>query len=352
MTKKRIANAQNREVVVTLRKDCVIINGHVVPALLCEEGVLHVLKPAAASLAKLLDSPAFNRKIGDLLKKPRVKTRLGYQFTQFMDDLLHDQLSLRKALAAVDQFEKKWQHWHDRNRFEWCFKRLGVNEAGEFETKKHKKLRITRLNFQVAKVNLTENLVLVASAPIYQLTGLIFEEGSVFQTPFIIKEVLQDNKPLTEDAASQALAVYENVKNANSVEAWFKHNLLAVRLESLLVGQKLTRRTIGGTTLEVVRTSDSFEVHTDIAIDFVVRTTKSKTINKERVDQIAELLYGENPYHVITDWQYSRYAQIFVNGKCLDKADSQKSLVLVTCIRSHFSPEVYPLVASNYVPKH
>jgi len=351
MTKKQIDNAQKEGIVVTLRKDRVIINGYVVPTLLCEEGVFHALKPAATSLSKLLASPAFNRKIWKLLKKPHIKTCLGYQLHQFMDGILHDQLSLRKALATINQFEKEWQRWHDVNRFEWRFRLLGINEAGEFETKNHKKLWITRLDSQVAKINLTENLVVVASAPIYQLTGLIYEENSVFKSPFIIKEVLQDDKPLTEDEASQAFAAYENVKNANSVEAWFKHNLFAVRLENLQAGQKLTRRTTGGTLLEVVRTNDSFKVHTDISIDFVVRTTKTQTINRERANPIAELLYSENLPRVINDWRYSRYAQVFVNGKCLDKSDPQKSLLIATCIRNHFSPEVYPLLAGNYAPK-
>jgi len=49
MTKKQTGNAQKEDIIVTIKKDRVIVNGHVVPTMLCEDGVFHVLKPAATT---------------------------------------------------------------------------------------------------------------------------------------------------------------------------------------------------------------------------------------------------------------------------------------------------------------
>jgi hypothetical protein len=274
---------------------------------------------------------------------------MGYQLDHFINGVLHNEFGLQKALSELGRFEKEWQHWHEQNRFEWRFRMLGIGESAEFENRNHQKLKVTRLDFNVAKVDLAPNLTVLLSNNIYVLTGMIYEEFSMFESPFILKDVLLNGKTLNEEEALQELRPYGKNKDTESIANWFKHNLFAARMESLQVGQKLLRNNSAGTTFEFTRTENTFEVHTDISIDFSVRLPLSKSVCNERIRQIASILFNEQQiYAAVRDLVCNRYVQTKINGET--GKNPQKLLAISACIANHYPPDIYALMRKENDP--
>jgi len=342
--KKQKKQIQN-ETTIVLKKNDVTVNGRLVPPLLRED-VSCLLTPVATSLNRLLSSPTFVHKFELLIQKPQIKTCLRYELSSFLSAVHHNLLSPRKAINQINRLEREWQHVHDQTCFEKKFRKLRMNESAEFETKNHKRITITRLNSNTAKVELAPNLTIIALAPIYQLAGLLYEDYGVFRSPFTLKEVSDGKKTLTEEEAAQAFGNYEKQQTAESIKTWFKHNLLTVRLKNLLPSQKLTRNNPAGTLFEISRTERTFEIHTDISIDITVEVPFSRGIISERAEQIASLLFTDRPIATARALLSGRYAQSKIKGVPCN-VDGEKRMIIAACITNHYPPEIYPLLGKN-----